>query len=58
MGRLTHIDVKIVVSQNSAPGGWNTDDSILEIHLIDDLSNQTVQDTVATPGTIVKGNLF
>ena len=58
MGRLTHIDVKIVVGQNSAPGRWNTDDFFLEVHLIDDLCNQSVQDAVAASRAIVKGNFF
>ena len=58
MGSLSHIDVQIVVRQNGAARRGDSNDPALEIHLINDLSNQPVEDTVATARTVMESSLF
>jgi hypothetical protein len=58
MGGFSHIDIKIVIGQYGTPCRRNTDDSFLKLHLIDHLSDESVEDAVATPRAIMKGGLF
>ena len=52
---LDHIAVKIIISHNRASNGSNTDGSALDAKLINDLGNQTVNDTVGTTGAVMEG---
>jgi hypothetical protein len=54
MGCFSHIDVKIKVCQYRTPCGRDTDDFLLKIHLIDDLADDSMQETMPTPRAVVK----
>jgi hypothetical protein len=54
MGSFSHIDIKIVVGQNGTAGRRNPDDPFLKIHLIDDLSNDPMQEAVPATWTVMK----
>ena len=55
--RLDHITVKVIISHNRASNGGNTDGSALNAKLINDLGNQTVNDTVGTAGAVMEGRV-
>jgi hypothetical protein len=55
MGRLAHINVKIVVGEDRAPRWRNTDHILTEIHFVDDFPEDAMEDTVPAPRTIVEG---
>src|SRR5512136_2912765 len=55
---FSHVDVKIKVCQYRAPRRGDSDDSFLQIHLIDDLSDDSMQNAVSTSRTIVEGRLL
>jgi hypothetical protein len=54
MGCLSHVNVKIEVSQYSTPCRGNTNNCFLKVHLIDDLSDDSMQEAVAAPRAIVE----
>jgi hypothetical protein len=58
MRGLAHVDVKIIVGKNGTPCRRNPNNYFLEVHLVDDLGNDPVQQTMAATRTIVKRGCF
>src|SRR5512136_1974385 len=55
---FSHVDVEIKVCQYRASRRGDPDDSLLQIHLIDDLSDESMQNAVPAPRAIVKRYLL
>jgi hypothetical protein len=55
MGRLAHINVKIVVGEDCASCRRNADRLLPEIHFVDDFSEDSMEDTVPASRAIVEG---
>ena len=51
---LVHIAVKIIVGKHGAANGGNTDNLALQVHLVQDLGHQTVDDTMMTTGAVME----
>ena len=51
---LVHIAVEVVIGKHGAAHGSHTDDLAVQMHLVDDLGHQTVNDTVVAAGAVME----
>jgi hypothetical protein len=54
MGRLTHVNVEIVVGEDRASRWRNADDLLPEIHLVDDFTEDSMKDAVPASRAIME----
>jgi hypothetical protein len=56
--RLYHIHIEIVIGKNGTSRGRHTDRDSPDIHLVDYLCNEPMDNTVAATGTVMKGGFL
>ena len=54
VGGLVHIAVEVVIGEHGAAHGGHADHLAVQVHLVDDLGHQTVDDTVVAAGAIME----
>ena len=54
MSGLVHVAVEVVIGKHGTADGGYTDDLAIQVHLIDDLGHQTVNNTVVAAGAVME----